>query len=330
MGVHFFLLSFLPMLDALRSLVQGLPPVQVAALGIASLAALYFTRRFVRRTVLGRAAGVDIKGSVAVVTGASAGIGAAVCKEFAMQGCKRVLMLARRKDVLEQVSSNLHAELPETEFIPVPVDCAHGDAVRAAIARCETMLQNERVILINNAGAGQWRYVHEMSTKEIDVCIAAPLQASLHVTGAVLPSMLRSSRPGCVLFVNSPAGITAWASATAYTAARWGVSGMFKALAEDLRWTKIAARHIVLGETSSEYFKVNAGSHDRMPKISKIFPTITPESAATAIANGVKGEDMELFYPLLHHILAVCNYYLPTIVSWSVALTSPVSPVGKN
>ena len=93
-------------------------------------------------------------------------------------------------------------------------------------------------IIVNNAGAGQWKFVDETSPEEAVQMMAVPYFAAFYVTHAFLPGMLRRNT-GHIVNVSSVGSRFVWPGATAYIAARWAVRGFTEALRADLAGTKI-------------------------------------------------------------------------------------------
>jgi short-subunit dehydrogenase len=140
--------------------------------------------------------------------------------------------------------------------------------------------------------------------------------SSLYVTRAFLPSMIERNS-GNITFVQSPAGHSAWGSATCYISARYALHGLFESLSCDLVNTKIKVNEMTLGLTSSNYFVNNKESYDSIPVFGRLLGTITPQQAATAIVGVIERNKSGLeVYPLaLKAIFPFRNWIL---VKWLV------------
>src|SRR4051812_11896734 len=102
---------------------------------------------------------MDVREQIAVVSGASSGIGAATARQLAREGAT-VLLLARRAEALDEVAATIRAE--GGRAVGYPVDLSDPEAVQ----RTATLIRDEHpdpLILINSAGAGHWRYPEETS-----------------------------------------------------------------------------------------------------------------------------------------------------------------------
>ncbi len=163
---------------------------------------------------------MNISRRVALVTGASSGIGAATAKAIARRG-GRVLLVARSKPALAQVAAEICANGGAAHVYPADVaDPAEVDRLARAIMD-EVGTPD---ILINNAGAGRWLSVEETDPAEVAQMMAVPYFAAFYVTRAFLPAMLRRGS-GHIVNLSSPICYLAWPGAAAYGAARWAMRG---------------------------------------------------------------------------------------------------------
>jgi short-subunit dehydrogenase len=245
---------------------------------------------------------MEIKGKLAVVTGASRGIGAATAIALAEKGA-RVVLIARSQQDLEQVAAQIRAKGGEAHVFA-------GDLADAGatVMLAEAILQAHGApdLLINNAGAGRWLFAEETPVGEEDIMIALPYLAAFRLCRVFLPGML-ARRSGMILNVNSPVSVMAWSGATGYAASRWALRGLSEALKADLQGTGLRVCEVVLGETSSNYFEANPGAHERLPAIAKLLPVLTPAQAAEHILRAVRRNRRTMTAPFL---LAVTRFFL--------------------
>jgi short-subunit dehydrogenase len=257
-----------------------------------------------------------IKEKVVVVTGASSGIGAATAKAMAKAG-GRVALLARSKDLLDQVA----AEISSAGGVArgYLVDLADADAV-AVVAKQITEELGTPDIIINNAGAGKWLFVDETTPAQAVQMMAVPYFAAFNVTHAFLPAML-SRNSGRFVFVSSVASRFVWPGATAYIAARWAVRGFSEALRADLDGTGIGVTLYESGVVTSEYWKHNPGSRERVPKIAKMVPDVTPEQVANAIVVAVERNRRHVVIPFMMKMTCWNHALFPWAVQWLMTKT---------
>ena len=140
----------------------------------------------------------------ALITGASSGIGAAAARAFDAAGY-RVALVARTAEKLAETAEGL-SNKPVVEA----VDAANGDAVLAMAERLRADFGVPDVI-INNAGAGVWKYIEDTKPAEAITMMNAPYFAAFNVTHAFMSDML-SRRSGVLIHVNSPVAEMVWPS----------------------------------------------------------------------------------------------------------------------
>lgn len=166
-----------------------------------------------------------------LVTGASQGIGAAIARRFAngLPGC-RLALVARNAAKLHAVADQCRAT--------AEVDCFAADlaspAQAAAMARDVQVRFGTPDVLINNAGFWRGAPAHELSVADFSAVIQADLVSVYAVTHAFLPAMIQR-RSGDIFNMSSTAGLQGFAGNTAYCAAKFGVTGLSKALRLELR-----------------------------------------------------------------------------------------------
>jgi len=236
---------------------------------------------------------------IAVVTGASSGIGAATAKALAAEGW-RVVLVARRAARLAELVEEISAA--GGEAIAEPLDAADGGAVMAMAGRV-LAAWGAPSLVVNSAGAGVWRFLEETSPEQIVEMMGAPYFAAANTSRAFIAPMLAAGR-GHLVHIGSPASVMPWPGATAYTASRWALRGLHEALHVDLVGTGVHTSMVYLGEVSSEYFEANPGSHEHVPKIGSWIPVSTPERCAKVILGVVRRPRRVVFYPFALRLMA--------------------------
>jgi short-subunit dehydrogenase/mannose-6-phosphate isomerase-like protein (cupin superfamily) len=259
---------------------------------------------------------MNIRGSVVLVTGASSGIGAATARKLARKGAK-VLLLARGSEAMEQIAQEIRAQHGFARAYAVDLGDAQAVQKTAEAIRSEFGSPD---VLINNAGAGRFLYIEETEPDELHQMITSPYLAAFLITRAFLPGMIQRGS-GRIVNVTSPAAYFPWPGATAYTAARWAMRGFTAALRADLRGTGVRVTLVVPGKVRSTYFEHNPGAEERLPGISRIYRTLTPEDVATAILSGVEHDRSEVITPFLLKLTVLAHRLLPGLVEWLVAAT---------
>ncbi len=178
----------------------------------------------------------SLAGRVALVTGASSGLGRATAVALAQAGAD-VAVLARGQHDLEQAA----AEVARAggRGLVVVADLADAQALVGAVARVVEALGRVDV-LVNAAGTDVPGPVAELAVQDFDRVVAVNLRAPFVLAKAVLPHM-RAAGGGTIVNVSSVAGKRGWAGAAAYCASKFALTGLTQALAAEGRADGIRA-----------------------------------------------------------------------------------------
>lgn len=256
---------------------------------------------------------------LAVVTGASSGIGRATALALTARGW-RVVLVARRRDELEDVARLVRATGTGSALVE-PLDAADPEAVLAMATR---VLAREGVpgAVVNAAGHGVWRWLEETPPEEMERLLDAPFRAAYHTTYGFLPAML-DAREGVLVHVGSPASLVPWASATGYTIARFALRGLHEALVQDLDGTGVRSCHVLFAQVESPYWDANPDSRSRRPRAGDLIPTITPGEAAEVVVRTIHAPRSQVLHPPVLRAFQGVNRVAPTAVRWLVRRTGP-------
>lgn len=170
---------------------------------------------------------------VAIVTGASSGIGKEVVKVFAENNTANVIiMVARRKEILEQISKEI-SETYKVEAIPFPIDIT----VPTQIEECVNFVKEKygRVdILINNAGVlKKYGALEEFSLEEWEELVNVNLRAPFLFMKLVIPIMKKQGS-GIIINISSQAGKKPIENMAIYCATKYGLNGLTRSVAEEV------------------------------------------------------------------------------------------------
>lgn len=192
---------------------------------------------------------MDLDGKVAIVTGASSGIGQEAARRLAADGAS-VVLAGRRADLL----AVLAAEIVKSggDAIPMPCDVTDAAQVGALIAR--TLREYEQLdIVINAAGIGVLKPTIDLGEADFDRMIAVNLKGTFLVSQAAAAAM-QSSGGGTIINIPGVLGRAPMASAAGYCASKYGVTGLTKAMALDLRRAGIRFALLYLGGVDSPFW----------------------------------------------------------------------------
>jgi len=208
-------------------------------------------------------------GIVALVTGASRGIGRSIAQRLAKLGaavaiCGRdTQALADTEAELKKLGSPVYSQM---------ADVSQSTDVTALVDKTKTAL-GPISILVNNAGIGLFGPAHEKTDAEWDRVLNTNLKSAFLVSRAVAPAMIQRGS-GDIINISSLAGRNAFAGGGIYCASKWGLQGLSACMAEDLRGHGIRVSVICPGSVATEF----SGHSSKDP--SKV---LSPEDVAHAV-----------------------------------------------
>ena len=243
---------------------------------------------------------------LALITGASSGIGAATAKRLASEG-SRVVLIGRREDALNAVAAEIGLAA-----IVEPCDASDGDAVLAMADRVRSS-HGVPDVVINSAGAGAWKRIEHTPPDEAVAMMGAPHFAAFFTTHAFMNDMLDRGS-GVFIHISSPVSLFPWASSVGYAASRWAMRGMHEAMLYDLHGTGVHSCHVVFGKVSSEYFDHNPGAEERIPKIARTVRTLTPEDCAGILSRQIRHPKKQAVYPFMMRLYYWMYRVFPGVV----------------
>ncbi|MEL7088478.1 MAG: SDR family NAD(P)-dependent oxidoreductase, partial [Planctomycetota bacterium] len=179
---------------------------------------------------------------VAIVTGASRGIGAAIAKTLAADG-RHVVCVARNQAKLDEVKAAIESEGGSAST--ATCDISDGDAITAMIEAVAE--EHGRLdILVNNAGITRDNLLMRMTDEEFDDVIATNLRSVFIACRAASRTMVRG-KFGRVINIGSVSGVVGNAGQANYAAAKAGLAGFTKSFAKELGKKNITANVVAPG-----------------------------------------------------------------------------------
>ena len=169
-----------------------------------------------------------LDGQVALVTGASRGLGRAIAQALAVQGAS-IAAVARSEDALKDTLATIREAGGTAEAFPV--DVANSDAVEAAVDKINTRF-TKIDILVNNAGVTRDGLLMRMKTEDWDTVINTNLKGAFHFTRPVGRLMVKA-RSGRIVNISSVIGLMGNAGQANYAASKAGLIGFSKSVARE-------------------------------------------------------------------------------------------------
>jgi 3-oxoacyl-[acyl-carrier protein] reductase len=167
----------------------------------------------------------SLEGKVALVTGGSRGIGAAVCRELAQAGARVAVNYRSDQEAAERVAS-------ETGGVAVQGNVAAPKEATALVGRVESEL-GDVDLLVNNAGTTRDTLIARMTDEDWEIVIETNLRGAFNTCRAVSRKMLRR-RSGVIVNLSSVVGLRGNPGQANYVASKAGIIGLTKALAREL------------------------------------------------------------------------------------------------
>ncbi len=223
-----------------------------------------------------------VAGKTALITGASAGIGAASARRFAQDGANLVLV-ARRLDRVSELCDTLASTHGVTAWA-YPLDVRDLDAVKEFARR----LEQDQIgvdILLNNAGLARGlSALHEGDVQDWEEMIDTNLKGLLYMSRTFIPGMVERNS-GHVVNIGSIAGHMVYPSGNVYNATKFGVKALTQGMSVDLVGTAVRVSSVDPGLVETEFSEVRfRGDSTRAAAVYEGYRPLRPEDVADAIS----------------------------------------------
>jgi len=192
---------------------------------------------------------------VAVITGASSGIGKATAELFATRGYS-LAVLARRESLLTSLVASLQEMSPGGKFIPYVTDVSSWESVEATAKKIEADWPAVNV-LVNNAGSFDFGPIEKITPAKIDELLHVNVRGVIATTRYLLPSIKKgvAHGGGKIINVSSIAGLWGFPNMAAYSATKFAVAGFGNALSRELKPQGIVVSTIFPGPVNTKLAK---------------------------------------------------------------------------
>jgi len=236
---------------------------------------------------------------IALVTGASSGIGAATARRLAREAENHVILLARRRERLEALA----AELGSASVIVADL------AAQDTPARVAEQVEREHGrldLLVNNAGVGGRGSFGSSGWAGVQRTMAVNFDAPVRLTEALLP-LLRRSAPSVVVNVGSVAGRVSRPGSGAYSASKYALTGWTEALQMEERRHGVHVTLVLPGFAATE----GRPQRELLANRATRWMVSTPERVADAIVDAARRKLPERYVPRPYAVIPVLRLLLP-------------------
>ncbi|WP_353930517.1 SDR family oxidoreductase [Okeanomitos corallinicola TIOX110] len=254
---------------------------------------------------------MKIQGKVALITGASRGIGRAIALELAQQGMKRLILVARDRQKLAQVAQEI--EQLGTETTIITLDLTQPVSVNIAIAQ---LWRNYGPIhlLINCAGVAHQNSFLQTKLPQVQEELSVNLLGMYTLTNLIARRMA-SQKQGTIVNVSSLMGKVAAPTMSTYSATKFAILGFTQALRRELAEHNI--RVVALLPTLTDTDMV------RDIKLFRGVTPMTPEQVAKALITGLEKDKSEILVGWQSHLAVWCQNLAPWLLEIILQLAAP-------
>jgi short-subunit dehydrogenase len=240
---------------------------------------------------------ISLAGQTAIITGASSGIGWALAKALAKEGC-RLGLIARREDLLKSLAAEITAA--GGTAIPVVGDVGQPESIRAAVSSVRTAL-GPIDLAVANAGVGKVTMLDPVNVADVETMFRINTLGVVYTFAAVMPEML-ARRSGRLVAISSIAGFSGLPGESAYCASKAAVNTYMNGLRIHLLGTGVKAMTVCPG-----FVKTPMTEHNtfHMPGL------MTADVAAKRIVRAIRQERKVFAFPTSLALLTKLSRWLP-------------------
>ncbi|MEH1835016.1 MAG: SDR family NAD(P)-dependent oxidoreductase [Nostoc sp.] len=257
---------------------------------------------------------MEIQGKVALITGASRGIGRAIALELAQQGIKRLILVARDRQKLVEVANEIEAMGTETAI--VALDLTQTIEVNIAVAQ---LWRNYGQIhlLVNCAGVAYQSSFLQSKLPQVQEELSVNLLGMYNLTSLIARRMV-SQRQGTIVNVSSLMGKVAAPTMATYSATKFAILGFTQALRQELAEHNIRVIALLPSLTDTD-----------MVRDLKLFRWVIPmttQEVAKAFVAGMQRDAPEILVGWQSHLAVLCQRLAPWLLELILRIATPPAP----
>jgi short-subunit dehydrogenase len=250
---------------------------------------------------------------VAVVTGASRGLGRHIARALAREGA-RLALFARSQAPLEELAAELERE--RATVVAIAGDVSRREDLERLVTESERALGPVDIV-VNNAGMEEVMYFHEVPLERMRETLEINLLGPMTLARLVLPGMVARGA-GHIVNVSSLAGKAGPPLAESYAASKGGLIAFTQSLRASYHGTGVSASAVCPGFVRDEgMFADRARSHDLRPPA--LLGSSTPEQVADAVLDALRDDRPEIVVnPGPTALLAAAGQLFPRLPEWLI------------
>lgn len=254
---------------------------------------------------------MEIKGKVALITGASRGIGRAIALELAQLGIQRLILVARDRKKLVEVANEIEAMGTKTAI--VPLDLTQTIEVNIAVAQ---LWRNYGQIhlLVNCAGVAYQSSFLQSKMPQVQEELSVNLLGMYNLTSLIARRMA-SQRQGTIVNVSSLMGKVAAPTMATYSATKFAILGFTQALRRELAEYNIRVIALLPSLTDTDMV--------RDFKLFRWVIPMTPQQVAKALVTGMQNDSPEILVGWQSHLAVLCQRLAPWLLELMLRIAAP-------
>ena len=246
---------------------------------------------------------------VALITGASSGIGAATAQLMAMEGY-RVVLAARREERLEVLANEIRRA--GGQALPIRTDVVQLDSIQGMVDRAITEF-GQIDLLVNNAGFARQKWLEGMdSDRDVDLQVQVNLLGLLFTTQTILPHMIQRRR-GHIINISSMAAFVAPPTYSVYSATKYAVRGFSESLRREVGLWGIKVSTIYPASVETEFTLHTEADYQSDFLYPKAF-RLSAEDVAKVILRVARSPKRDVILPRIMVFAKWINYLMPGLI----------------
>lgn len=258
---------------------------------------------------------MKIQGKVALITGASRGIGKAIALELAKQGMKRLILVARDRQKLAEVAAEIEALGVETTIMALDLT----DSINVNIAVAQLWRSYGPIhLLVNCAGVAHQNSFLQSKLPQLQEELSVNLMGMYTLTNLIAKRMVSQKR-GIIVNVSSLMGKVAAPTMATYSATKFAIVGFTQALRQELAQHNIRVIALLPSLTETDMVRDLQSFRGVIP--------MTPEQVAQALIIGIENDTAEILVGWQSHLAVLCQRLAPWLLEIILQLATPKKPL---